>query len=177
MRKSVYFIYIVCMMTIVVALSSCRSSGSMSRADYRALARASLRLGVDIEYDDNHPFFLYSSQWLGIPYKYGGNDKRGIDCSGLSCAIYRDVFHLKISRTSRQQFEQDFCTFRNKNKLKPGDLVFFTSPGASGVVNHVGIYLKAGRFIHSSSSRGVVVADLQNPYWSQNCVAGGTICK
>lgn len=165
------------MMLAVLAFTSCRSSIGMARADYRALAKASLRLGVDIDYDDNHALFLYSSMWIGTPYKFGGNDTRGIDCSGLSCAIYRDVFNIKLSRTSRQQFERDLCTFRNKSKLKSGDLVFFTSPGASGIVNHVGVYLKDGRFIHSSSSRGVIVADLQNPYWTKNWIAGGTLCK
>lgn len=165
------------MLLAMFCLTACRSSGGMSKADYRALAKASLRLGVDIDYDDNHALFLYSSKWLGTPYKYGGNDKRGVDCSGLSCAVYRDVFKMKISRTSRHQYERDFCTFKNKRNLKPGDLVFFTSPGASGVVNHVGVYLKGGRFIHSSSTKGVVVADLENRYWRENWVGGGTICK
>lgn len=177
MRVTGQFILCSIMLSTLFALTSCRTSRNMQRTDYNSLARAGLRLGVDIDYEDNHALFIYSSQWLGTPYRNGGNDKQGIDCSGLSYAIYRDIFNIKISRTSRQQFEQDFSTFKNKNKLKPGDLVFFTSPGAHGTVNHVGVYLKEGRFIHSSSTKGVVVDDLHNPYWDKNWIAGGTICK
>ena len=79
---------------LVVSLSACRTS--VPRLDYKALARASVRLGVDIGMEDNHKLYLEAAQWIGTPYRGGGETKRGTDCSGMTCQIYKKVYHIKL---------------------------------------------------------------------------------
>lgn len=63
---------------LIFILSSCRTSAP--RLDYQALARASILLGVDINMEDNHKLYLESAEWIGVPYRGGGDSKRGTDC-------------------------------------------------------------------------------------------------
>jgi cell wall-associated NlpC family hydrolase len=69
------------------------------------------------------------------------------------------------------------CRSVNRSSLSSGDLVFFATSGkkTAGNINHVGIYLKNNKFIHASSSRGVVVDDLSSSYYVQNWVSGGKV--
>lgn len=75
-----YLSYIVALTIILIGLSSCHTSAP--RLDYKALAQASVRLGVDIELQDNHKLYIHASEWIGTPYRAGGDSKRGTDCSG-----------------------------------------------------------------------------------------------
>lgn len=77
---------------LIFILSSCRTSAP--RLDYQALARASILLGVDINMEDNHKLYLESAEWIGVPYRGGGDSKRGTDCSGLTYQIYRKVYRV-----------------------------------------------------------------------------------
>ncbi len=158
---------------VSLLLCSCTSQKSVvDNYDFRALARSGLALGFDIEEHDDHTLFLEAASWMGVPYKYGGNSKRGIDCSGLTCAIYREVYGKKLPRTCRQQFAE-IKRVNHSDELKSGDLLFFhTSPG-SRECTHVGIYLKDGRFLHASSYRGVVTDVLHSKYWSTHWLGGG----
>ncbi|SHJ39449.1 Cell wall-associated hydrolase, NlpC family [Malonomonas rubra DSM 5091] len=106
---------------------------------------------------------------LGTPYRYGGADPRGFDCSGLVSYAYRSV-GIRVPRTSSEQFRQAEPV-KAKN-LKSGDLLFFRlSPPK---VSHVAIYDGDGRFIHApSSGKRVSYASLENPYWRQHLVGAG----
>lgn len=103
-------------------------------------------------------------QWSGVKYKYGGNNKKGIDCSYLVQDLYSQTFRMKMPRTTLYQSKMGFRI--NKSELKPGDLVFFITDKKGG--RHVGIYLDHGDFMHVSSSRGVMISSLDNPYWKKN---------
>ncbi|MDR2581334.1 MAG: C40 family peptidase [Fibromonadaceae bacterium] len=100
------------------------------------------------------------SPWLGTPYLYGGNTKKGTDCSGFVSSVYLEKEGFRLPRTSAEQFKVG--SHISKRNLKISDLVFF---GERGRVNHVGIYVGKGNFIHSSSSRGVIVTALSDNYW------------
>ncbi len=167
----------VCCLTLVLFLSSCHSSRSLYKnVDMRELARAGLALGFDIEEHDNWQLMIESSKWLGVPYKYAGNTKSGVDCSGFTSAIYKTVYGKQLHRRSVDQYTMD-CRSVNRSSLSSGDLVFFATSGkkTAGNINHVGIYLKNNKFIHASSSRGVVVDDLSSSYYVQNWVSGGKV--
>lgn len=121
---------------------------------------------------------LYSEgcKWLGTPYKYGGNDRNGVDCSGLMVAIYRDALNIKLPRTSRQQSE--WCRRVDIKNLQPGDLLFFdTSRDRNGKVSHVGLYLGSGEMLHSSTSRGVIVSAIVDNYYSERLLACGRVAE
>lgn len=154
-----------------VLLSSCRTSAP--RLDYQALAKASIALGVDIGMEDNHKLYLEAADWIGVPYRGGGNTKRGTDCSGLVYQIFRTVYHTQVPRNAEElKKESDKVAKRN---LKEGDLVFFSSSRSKKKAAHVGIYLKNGKFIHSSSSKGVIVSKLNEDYYTRHWIGGGRI--
>lgn len=166
-----YLIYILVMSGFVLSLSSCRSV--TPRLDYKALAKASVRLGVDISLEDNHKLYLEAAEWIGVPYRTGGDSKRGTDCSGLASQLYKKVYRTKLSRnTDTQKQESNKIVKRN---LREGDLVFFTSSRSGKRVAHVGIYLKDDKFIHASTSQGVIVSRLNEPYYTKHWISGGRI--
>ena len=111
--------------------------------------------------------------WIGTPYKYGGNNKRGVDCSGFVVQVYKKVYGVSLQRSSDLIYEKN-CEKIKKNDLQEGDLVFF-STGRSKKINHVGIYLKSDKFIHASSSRGVIVSDLDESYYVRTYVSSGRV--
>jgi len=97
---------------------------------------------------------------VGVPYKWGGTTNKGFDCSGLVWYVF-DKNAIKLPRTADIQYKAGKAIAQSN--LQQGDLVFFTTyePGAS----HSGIYLGQGKFIHASSSRGVMVSNLTDSYW------------
>lgn len=172
MQKILYFLLIV---FLTSGLSGCKSThGSTNRASHaKERVRTSSKLGIDLNKKDYLPFFLTASEWLGVPYRSGGSSKKGVDCSGFVSCFYRDVFNISLSRNSRNMYEDDCAPIR-KSKLQPGDLVFFTT-GKSRKINHVGVYLKDNKFIHASTSKGVIVSDLNDPYYKNAWKKGGRV--
>lgn len=153
----------------VLTLFSCRSSRNAEGSiNFKEIAKAGNALNVYIDERDNRAFFLESASWLGVPYKFGGESKSGVDCSGLARAIYQNVFSLTLPRTSAKQFYT--LNDRDEKYLYGGSLLFFTSPSSAGAPAHVGLYLKDGKFIHSSSSKGVIVSSLNEAYWKKNLI-------
>lgn len=141
------------------------------------LVRAGYQLGFDIKEKDNWQLMLEAASWIGTPYQYGGNTKGiGTDCSGLNLSIYNNVFGQKLHRRSIEQFKLD-CKPIKQNKLKQGDLVFFSTTENKSIdnINHTGIYLRDGLFIHASSSRGVVVDRLNDNYFQRCWIIGGRV--
>nr|WP_300310826.1 NlpC/P60 family protein [Halomonas sp.] len=100
-------------------------------------------------------------KWAGTPYRLGGTSFSGIDCSALVQNIFNEAFQVDLPRTTGSQIHTGVPIARAE--LSPGDLVFFRPPGN----RHVGIYVGDGRFLHASSSRGVMISKLSNSYWSR----------
>jgi hypothetical protein len=93
--------------------------------------------------------------FLGTPYRLGGDTPAGVDCSGLTKAVFAR-FGCDLPRQSRLQ--AGLGTPVAAGELAPGDLLFFSTNRDVGI-NHVGIYLGGGRMLHSSSLRGGVGVD------------------
>lgn len=111
--------------------------------------------------------FVYD--WLGTPYRLGGSSKNGIDCSKFSLALYENVFNTQIGFNSRNQYSK--TTPVKKTDLQAGDLVFFKIKSRN--ITHVGVYLGDDKFAHASSSRGVMISDLNESYWKRYYFSGG----
>ena len=99
--------------------------------------------------------------WIGIPYRWGGTSRRGIDCSAFVQQYVRTTLGIELPRTTASQRYEGVSI--DKDELIPGDLVFFRRRGT----RHVGVYLGDGEFIHASSSRGVTISELASNYWTR----------
>ncbi|WP_420454730.1 C40 family peptidase [Rubrivirga sp.] len=100
--------------------------------------------------------------WLGIPYRWGGTTRRGIDCSAFVRQYVGQNLGIELPRTTASQRYEGLPIERDE--LQAGDLVFFRRRG----VRHVGVYLSGGDFIHASSSEGVTVSNLSSSYWDRH---------
>lgn len=104
----------------------------------------------------------FAMQFRGYRYVWGGASRAGFDCSGLVTYVFRN-FGISVSRTASAQFRNNGVQV-SRSDLRPGDLVFFTARGGS-TINHVGIYIGGGQFIHASSpSVGVIVSNLNGSH-------------
>lgn len=102
-------------------------------------------------------------KFFGLRYRLGGDGREGFDCSGLVKRIYEDAFGIRIPRSSIELSRFDHLQPVSPEELKPGDLVFF-GPNRKRV-NHVGLYLSGGRFLHAARSEGVTISSLEDQYW------------
>lgn len=165
-------------LVMVLLLASCGSRKTekvVLPADFKGPKELSRLYGVRLTPDDN--IFLYNAgaHWLGVPHRLGGLTKRGVDCSGFVSIMYREVYGKRLSRSAADMLKKD-CVKVSRGKLKEGDLVFFkTGRGRRKTPDHVGIYLKNGRFIHTSSSKGVMVSSLSEPYYTRTWLTGGRV--
>ena len=165
------FSYIIVLLGLMFCFSSCHTSAP--RLDYKALAQASVRLGMDIELTDNHKLYVNAAEWIGTPYRAGGDNRHGTDCSGLVSQLYKKTYRMRLSRSTDGQLKESNKIARRN--LREGDLVFFTSRSSRKKVAHVGIYLKDGKFIHASTSQGVIVSSLKEKYYTQHWLCGGRV--
>ena len=110
-------------------------------------------------------------RYLGVPYRYGGDDVRGIDCSGLVVRAF-DAAGVDLPRTAAAQAAAGYHVA--SRELRSGDLVLFATGGEIG---HVGIWIGDGRFIHASTSEGVVEEDLRTRWFADRFVGGRRILR
>lgn len=116
----------------------------------------------------------FASQYLGVPYAYGGSSPAGFDCSGFVQYVYKN-FGYQMARTAASQYQQGSSV--SKSELMAGDLVFFACNG--GGIDHSGIYAGDNRFIHSSSPRsgGVIYTSLSESYYTRAYVGACRILR
>lgn len=124
------------------------------------------------DYEVRRALLVKAHQTLGTRYKYGGETPgEGFDCSGLTQFVYKQSNGITIPRTAAQQSNAS-RTIRFE-QMRPGDLIFFRTSGKT--VNHVGIYIGRGEFIHAASGGGKVTVDkLAKTYWQSRLVKFGS---
>ena len=100
-------------------------------------------------------------EWQGTPYRYGGDNENGIDCSAFTQKVFHDFFDKDLPRNTRAQIQVG-AGIRRKS-IKTGDLIFFKT-GRQTL--HVGISIGDGNFLHASVSSGVMISNIGEPYWA-----------
>lgn len=162
-RKINYqFVMLLALALFFTACSSKRYVPSATKAAKAAEAMASLK---------NKQLYKYINEWSGVKYRLGGLDKRGIDCSGFTYLVQKDIYGKQLPRRSVDQ--ASVIKEKNLNQLKEGDLIFFSFGGRE--IDHVGIYLNGDSFVHASPSRGIIVEDLSLPAFQRTIVKAGPV--
>jgi cell wall-associated NlpC family hydrolase len=107
----------------------------------------------------------YALSLIGVDYRFGGNTpEQGLDCSGLIRYVFQQATGLSLPRSAREQARVGESV--SKDKLQPGDLVFFNTRRFQ--FSHVGLYIGENRFIHAPSAGGAVqVVSMDNAYWQK----------
>jgi cell wall-associated NlpC family hydrolase len=104
--------------------------------------------------------------FLGAPYKRGGNGEQGFDCSGFTRYVFEMSLGRVLPRRADEQARDASLSMVDREELKPGDLVFFNT--MKRAFSHVGIYVGDGKFIHSPRSGGEVrIEDMGDRYWAK----------
>jgi lipoprotein Spr len=127
--------------------------------------------GLNMDSAETTQLFLTVYDWLGTKYKYAGTCKTGVDCSGFVSEMYRQVYCMELSGGSKDLFSQVDTVA--KANLKEGDILFFKIK--KGQISHVAIYLGNNKFAHASVHGGVMVNDLDEPYYKKYFYCGGRI--
>jgi len=130
-------------------------------------------LNVKEEQIDNVKLYAFIDDWYGVPYKYGGKNKSGIDCSNFTSTLYTKIYNKPITGTSASIFSQ--CKAVSKNDLKEGDLVFFKIEKDD--ISHIGVYLQNNKFVHATTKKGVMIDDLDEAYYKKYFYKAGRLTK
>lgn len=101
----------------------------------------------------------FYSEWKGTKYRYGGTTKKGVDCSGLVQAFYRDKYNLSLPRSSKEMAKEGERISRKNIQI--GDLILFKTGWRT---SHVGIYTGNNKFLHTSTKKGVIISNIDS-YW------------
>jgi len=106
-------------------------------------------------------------EYLGIPYRSGGTSLKGMDCSGFARTIYASLFGIELPHNSAAQFSFPKLQRIDEDELQTGDLVFFSRKKR---INHVGVYLGDGNFIHATNGNGIMISSLDDQHWKTRMV-------
>lgn len=172
-RKLLHIFLLMLALTLTATMPSCRSA-KKSDSSYYGMQKGGNRKGRPKKKGKDNgltntpktdsKIVKEAYGWLGTPYGYGKADKgKACDCSGMVMSVYEKVKGVKLPRNSAKQ--QDFCKSIKKKDVKAGDLCFFATGKDPDRTSHVGIMIDDTNFIHSSTSKGVVVSDITQPYW------------
>ncbi|WP_029285104.1 C40 family peptidase [Pedobacter sp. R20-19] len=164
MMKKKYSFWLILILSLVI--TSCGSRKYTVKSDTKAAKAADAMANLK-----SKQLYKFITDWTGVKYRFGGLDKSGIDCSGFAFLLEKEIYGITLPRISRDQ--ASVVKNKNINNLKEGDLVFFSFGGNN--VDHVGVYLNNGFFVHASTNRGVIVDDLNLPAYQRVLVKSGSV--
>lgn len=153
------------------------ATGSLFMDDFKSIEyisptyfRYAILLDIEVEQLSNKKLVEYIHQWWAVPYRIGGSTMSGIDCSNFVRGLTNYAYGHDLPRTSREQAA--YCREIEREELKEGDLVFFNTGRG---ISHVGLYMANNKFVHASTSMGVVISSLDEPYWKRRYVKSGRL--
>jgi len=145
----------------------------VERANWLQL-KYSIQMDIAVEEIQNIPLLQKIDEWWGTPYALGGSSKRGVDCSYFTLDVMNAIYNTNLKRTAAEQYTQSEKI--DWSDLKEGDLIFFKTDGSRSI-SHVGIYMTNNKFAHASTSQGVTISDLSEPYWQKRLYSLGRVLK
>jgi len=154
-----------------IILTDATASPKDIRTEHRLIEGYAEVLGVAPRELETPALYRYIDEWMGTPHRLGGTDHRGMDCSAFVGMVMHDVYGKSIPRVSKDMGNQ--VKRKYERQLKEGDLVFF-SFGRRGI-DHVGIYLQNHKFVHVSTSKGVIISDLHDPCYYKYFTRAGSV--
>lgn len=170
---------VILILFLFLFFSSCKSKKTISSSENTntktqsnaIVTKYAEKLKVSKSDIKNEKLYSFIDDWYGVPYKYAGKSKSGIDCSALTSTLYREVYQLNISPSTKLLINE--AKKIKKSDLKEGDLVFFKIN--SDKPSHVGVYLQNQKFVHASTKKGVMISDLAEPFFVQTFYSAGRI--
>lgn len=159
--------------SLAVSCGSAKSVSTKKNTGTKTIARSENLRKLDSDFSGKVPGSINSilkdaEKYIGTPYKFGGNTSSGFDCSGFTVKVFEEN-NKQLPRRSSDQAEAGKKI--DITEVKPGDLLFFATAGGSRV-SHVGIVHDIGsdgeiKFIHASTSKGVMISSLNEKYWNK----------
>lgn len=140
-------------------------------SDNSVYTKYSEKWGVELSGNENTEFIKAIDSWLGTPYVYGGESKKGTDCSGMIQTLYMEIYNIPLQRSANGM--QKDVRFISINKAKLGDILFFKINYKT--VGHVALYLGNRKFIHATVNKGVMISCLDELYYSTRYYKCGRI--
>ncbi|APG61064.1 C40 family peptidase [Christiangramia salexigens] len=172
--KNNILIRTVCFLALIFFMASCGSSKSRVVKAEKHKSRRVESVKPEARSPESSKISAIidkAREFEGTKYKYGGTDKRGMDCSGLIYVSFLEE-GVSLPRTSRAMSLEGKRLYLRE--VAPGDLLFFETSKNRKVINHVGLVVEVRQddiyFIHSSTSRGVITSSLSETYWRENFV-------
>lgn len=161
----------------ILLLSSCSKSkrassskSNKSKTERSVVTQYAAKMQVSPSELRNRQLYSFISNWEGTPYRFGGTTSSGVDCSGFVMRLYQDVYGRSLPRTTSDLSKS--INKKSASKLREGDLVFFDINGKKS--SHVGVFLHNNYFVHASTSKGVMISNLENPYYKKAFSRGGS---
>ncbi|MBL0329005.1 MAG: C40 family peptidase [Bacteroidetes bacterium] len=167
------------LLLFAVSIGACRSgkdatsshTSSSSTKSKKITEKYATLLNVSEGKIENIKLYSFIDEWYGVPYKYGGKNKNGIDCSNFTATLYSTIYGKSISGSSASIFDQ--CKVISKSNLEEGDLVFFKIDGNK--ISHIGVYLQNNKFVHATTKKGVMIDDLDEDYYKKYYYKAGRL--
>lgn len=180
LSASNFFLFIFFPIIFLFSVTSCRSGKETHATASLKASKTSAKtieskyaeaLGVSENKISNRALYSFIDEWYGVPYKYGGQNKNGIDCSNFTSTLYKTIYNKPLKGSSSSIFDQ--CKVISKTQLKEGDLVFFKIENDK--ISHIGIYLQNNKFVHATTKKGVMIDDLDEPYYKKYFFKAGRL--
>lgn len=154
------------------------TSEPVASADFSSFERISV---VAADYYCNHqieldscnylPLYQEAYEWMGVPYRWAGTTKKGVDCAALTRNLYEAVYKIKLAGNAVVMHQ--IASPIAKEELQEGDLLFWAINSKS--ITHVGVYLKDGYFVHATTARGVMINHISDAYYTRWYHSAGRI--
>lgn len=171
MRKTALLVILLVAFLVNSSFAQTPKTTSTSDPDNLAKEYFSQIMGVAVSATTSSKLYQFVYDWIGTPYRLGGDSKNGVDCSKFASKLYDQVFNTAIGYNSRNIYTN--VDKVKKDELQPGDFVFFKIRSKN--ITHVGVYMGDNKFAHASSSRGVMISDLNESYWKRYYFNGGRV--